>query len=96
MDKDALGSKKESTKKNLDHDPTSASPLIFLLAVFSIIVLILFFFKDKIFKNSKGKNLQDLVTDKKEEEKPKVEEKPKQETVSTQESKNLLEKFSKE
>lgn len=96
MDKDALGTKKESTNsKSSQTNAFGASPLVLILAIFAVIVLALIFFKDKLIKN-KFKNLEDLVK-KQKDEKPlekKVEEK-KQENVTPKESTDLQDKFAK-
>jgi len=57
MDKDALS--KTKSKESITSKSVSASPLIFILVIFSIIVIGLFFFKDKIFKK-KSTNLSDM------------------------------------
>ena len=94
MGKDAI-----SDSKSKEHNPTKdsssgyASPLILILAIFAVIVLCLFFFKDKIFRK-KSKNLDELVK-KQKEEKPEPTPEPKQETVTEEKAEQISDKFAK-
>ena len=91
MGRDAISTTRE--KPNPNSSNGSASPLIFILAIFAIIVIGLYFFKDKLFKG-KSKNLDELVKESKTEVKPK-EEKPKEETLPKQEAEKINDKFAK-
>ena len=91
MEKDALNqTKKKSTETH--SETVGASPLIFILAIFAIIIIGLYFFKDKIFKN-KSKNLDELVKEQKSNDDS---TKPEQETVSTEEAEKINDKFAKQ
>ena len=59
MGKDAISSTKKEISPASSSGDVTASPLIFIIAVFAVILIGLYFFKDRIFKN-KSKNLSDL------------------------------------
>lgn len=91
MGKDALSTTKE--KPNPNSSNGSGSPIIFILAIFAVIVIGLYFFKDKLFKG-KSKNLDELVKESKTEVKPK-DDKSKQETLPKNEAEKINDKFAK-
>ena len=94
MGKDAIsGNKSKEHNPSKDSSSGYTSPLIFILAIFAVIVIGLFFFKDKILKK-KTKNLDELVKEKNEEKpEPKTETKP--ETLPKEEAEKIIDKFAK-
>ena len=94
MGKDAISDSKSKEQPPSKDSPGNTSPIILILVVMSLIVLGLFFFKDKIFRK-KTKNLDELVKEKKEEKpEPKTETKP--ETLPKEEAEKINDKFAKQ
>ena len=95
MGKDAISDNK-SKEQNPSKDSSSGytSPLIFILAIFAVIVIGLFFFKDKIFRK-KTKNLDELVKEQKSNEEPEPKTETKQETLPKEEAEKIDNKFAK-
>lgn len=94
MGKDALGKISEKKEPSTSKSPqSSASPLIFIIVIIAVIGLIVYFFRDKIFKNGKIPNLKDFVKEKESQQKPEKKEETKPETLSKTESEKLQKKF---
>lgn len=79
-----------STKKETPSGSVNGSPIIIILALLSIVGIVLFLFKDKIFK--KSNNLSDLAEKQKQDE-PEPEPEPKQETLTEDEAEKISDKF---
>ncbi len=94
MGKDAISSSKSKEQSPPKDSSGTASPLILIIAVFAVILIGLYFFKDKIFKK-KTKNLTDLVKEKN-NEKPEPKTETKQETLPKEESEKIENKFAKQ
>lgn len=97
MGKDAIsGNKSKEQSPSKDSSSVTASPLIFILAIFAVIVIGLFFFKDKIFRK-KTKNLDELVKEKNEEKKEESKSEPKvePEVIPKDEAEKISDKFAK-
>jgi len=73
MGKDAISSAKKEASPSSN---ASGSPIIFILAIFAVIVIGLYFFKDKIFKKKVELPKVDTKTYTKDESKPETIQEP--------------------
>jgi len=94
MGKDAISqppkTKESGSSKN---GYVGASPIVFIISILAIISIVLFLFKDRIFKKkSENQNLSDLA-DKPKEEQDTQEEKTVIEELSPQESVEITQRF---
>lgn len=88
MGKDAISDrKKNDLPPKSNSSSTDASPIIFIIAILSLVVLGLFFFKDRIFKK-KPQNLDDTKKDE-----PITEPEIEPETLQEPELSEINEKF---
>jgi hypothetical protein len=87
MGKDAISNKKKDDLPPKSNSNVDASPIIFIIAILSLVVIGLFLFKDRIFKK-KNQNLSDTK-----QEEPTKEPDAEPETITGQEAIDINEKF---